>query len=433
MEFTAYPRLGEVSYKWKHASGMKIFVIPKKGYQKKTALWATRYGSVDNCFKKPGDEVFTKVPDGIAHFLEHKLFEQKDESVLDKFSRLGASPNAFTSFLQTAYYFSCTEKFGENLKLLLDFVQNPWITSENVEKEKGIIGQEIRMYEDSAQWRVFFNLLDCLYEKHPVRIDIAGTIESIAGIDKEMLTECWETFYNPSNMALVIVGDVDPDEISEIIDVCVRQVESKGNVERYYPAEEQGLLCERREQTLTVSMPQFLMGIRDEAGLSGIPLLRRRTALEIAMDAWIGRSSTLYNELYDLGLINDSFGADVTIEQVFGFILWGGQSPEPDKTAEHIGKSLLGLVRDGLDNEAFNRVRKAHEGHFIRSLNSTERLSRSLIDCHFAGADFFNLAEIYASITKDEINIVLKEVFSKPFALSVIRPRSEADSAQDAI
>ena len=136
---------------------------------------------------------------------------------------------------------------------------------------------------------------------------------------------------------------------------------------------------------------------------------------------------------YDLGLINDSFGADVTIEQVFGFILWGGQSPEPDKTAEHIGKSLLGLVRDGLDNEAFNRVRKAHEGHFIRSLNSTERLSRSLIDCHFAGADFFNLAEIYASITKDEINIVLKEVFSKPFALSVIRPRSEADSAQDAI
>lgn len=426
MDIKQYPRLGETLHTWIHPSGMPVYVVKKPGYQKKTAIFATSYGSIDNRFRKPGTCEETEVPDGIAHFLEHKLFEQPDQNVLEKFSQLGASPNAFTSFHQTAYYFTCTDQFEENLRLLLTFVQNPWLTEENVEKEKGIIAQEIRMYDDNADWRVFFNLLTCLYAEHPVRIDIAGTVDSISGITRELLMDCWQTFYNPSNMALAVVGDVDPQLVADLADACVPQRHNQGRIGKVYPAEKPGLAKELHEQKLAVSMPQFMMGIRDGVSVSGTALLRRRTALEIAMDAWAGRSSSLYNELYEQGLINESFGTDVTMVPAFAFVAWGGQSPDPDRVAGRLRESLADLVREGLEEEAFQRVRRAHEGQFIRSLNASDRLARDLVDSHFAGAGVFELAEVYATLTREEANAVIREALAEPAAMSVIRPLSDS-------
>ncbi len=422
MEIKQYPRLGETLHTWTHPSGMPVLVVRKPGYQKKTAIFATSYGSIDNRFRKPGDAVDTVVPDGIAHFLEHKLFEQQDQNVLEKFSQLGASPNAFTSFHETAYYFTCTDQFEENLRLLLTFVQNPWLTEENVEKEKGIIAQEIRMYDDNADWRVFFNLLTCLYAEHPVRIDIAGTVSSITDITRDMLMDCWRTFYNPSNMALAVVGDVDPQSVFQMADALIAQRENKGRVGKVYPLEKPGLAKAMHEQQLPVSMPQFMMGIRDDATTTGAALLRRRTALEIALDVWVGRSAALYQELYESGLINESFGTDVTMLPAFAFVAWGGQSPNPDAVADRLRASLQTLVGEGLDEAAFHRVRKAHEGQFIRSLNASDRLARELVDSCFADAGVFDLAEVYASLTLEEVNGVVRDVLGQPAAMSVIRP-----------
>mgnify|MGYP001809817367 FL=1 len=423
---TVYPRLGETLHTWTHASGMKVFVVRKEGYQKKTAIFATSYGSIDNRFRKPGEAEETEVPDGIAHFLEHKLFEQPDQNVLEKFSRLGASPNAFTSFHETAYHFTCTDRFDENLALLLDFVQNPWLTDENVEKEKGIIGQEIRMYDDDADWRSFFNLLTCLYAAHPVRLDIAGSVESIAPITKDMLMDCWRTFYSPSNMALAVVGDVDPEEVVTLVEAHIRQQENRGRIDKVYPVEQPGLARSVREQTLAVSMPQFLMGYRDDVRCAGSALQRRRIALDIALDALAGRSSVLYNQLYEEGLVNESFGTDATLVPAFGFVMLGGQSPDPDRTAGRIREAVDALVRDGVDEEAFARVKRAHEGMFIRSLNSSEKLARELVDSHFADAGFFGLADVYATLTREETNGIVREVLGNPSALSVIRPLETA-------
>jgi predicted Zn-dependent peptidase len=197
MKVLEFSRIQEKVYEYEHSSGLKAFVIPKEGYNKVYSTFATYYGSINNCFIAPGEKSETKVPDGIAHFLEHKLFEQEDGSVMDKFSKIGAQSNAYTSSTQTVYLFSCTDKFDENFKLLLKFVQNPYLTDENVEKEKGIIAQEIRMYEDNADWRVFFNLLNALYVNHPVKIDIAGTVDSISKITKDALHKCYNTFYHP--------------------------------------------------------------------------------------------------------------------------------------------------------------------------------------------------------------------------------------------
>jgi len=425
LEMKQFTRLGETLHTYVHPSGMKVYIVRKAGYQKKTAVFATSYGSVDNRFRKPGATEETHVPDGIAHFLEHKLFEQQDMNVLEKFSRLGSSPNAFTSFHETAYHFTCTNRFDENLQLLLDFVQHPWLTDENVEKEKGIIGQEIRMYDDNAEWRVFFNLLTCLYRSHPVRLDIAGTVETIAGITKELLLDCYHTFYSPSNMALAVVGDVDPETVVAMVNDRIEQQENRGRISKVYPVEQPGVARALREQQLVVSMPLFLMGVRDDAVSTGMALLRRRTALSVAMDALAGRSSELYSRLYEEGLINDSFGTDVMMVPAFGFITWGGQSPDPDKVAALMREAVKKLVADGLEADAFARVRRAHEGQFIRSLNSLELLARELVDNGFADTCHYDLAEVYATLTLEEVNTAIREVLGKPCAISVIRPIPE--------
>ncbi|NLM72836.1 MAG: insulinase family protein [Clostridiaceae bacterium] len=416
-----YEKVGETLYEYRHESGLKVFFVKKAGYNKKTAMFGTNYGSIDNVFKVQGSDREIEVPDGIAHFLEHKLFEQKDGNMLDKFSRLGASPNAFTSFTQTVYYFSCTDLFEDNFRMLLDYVQNPWLTDENVEKEKGIIGQEIRMYEDNAEWRVFFNLLECLYVKHPAKLEIAGSIESISKITKELLYDCYHTFYTPSNMIVVVVGDLEPEGVFSIVDDMIK-FKDRGKVEKRYPDEPEELNSEYREQKLSVSMPLFYMGIKDNKRVSGAELLKRRIALSIALNDTMGRSSTLYNRLYEEGLINDSFRFEASLDQAFGFVAWGGQSVDPKKTAEIISGVLKELAEKGIDEKSFTRIKKSYQGMYIRSFNSVDTIAREVMDTCFNGTSYFDVGKIYEELDVSYTNNVIREVFNNKAALSVINP-----------
>lgn len=417
-----YEKLGETLYEYHHSSGLKVFLIKKPGYEKKTAMFGTNYGSIDSVFKTQGSDEPIKVPDGIAHFLEHKLFEQEDgENMLDKFSRIGASPNAFTSFNQTVYYFSCTDLFEENFRMLLDYVQHPYLTDENVEKEKGIIGQEISMYQDNADWRVFFNFLECLYVKHPIKLEIAGTIESVAQITKELLYDCYNTFYTPSNMVVVVVGDLNPDEVFSTVDNMIQFKDR--SVEKEYPDEPEELNKEYIDQKLTVSMPLFYMGVKDNVRVSGLELLKRRAAMGMLLSHTMGRTSVLYNELYENGLINESFRFEASLDKGYGFLAWGGQSPDPKKTAEIIGKALKEILAKGIDKECFNRIKKAQKGSFIRSLNSVDAIAREMMDTFFNETNYFDMVKVFEELDIEYANKALSEVFGNKTALSVINPQ----------
>lgn len=422
MKIMEYDRICEKLYQYDHASGLKVFIIPKKGYNKIFSTFATCYGSSNNTFTEPGSGEVTQVPDGIAHFLEHKLFEQKDGSVMDKFVKLGSDSNAYTSFTQTVYLFSCTSLFEENFRLLVDFVQHPYLTDENVEKEKGIIGQEIKMYEDNADWRVYFNLLDALFVNHPVKIDIAGTIDSINKITKETLYNCYNVFYHPSNMVILVVGDVEPETVIRIVEEKIEARNNPGRVDRIFPEEPSHHNKRMVEKKLAVSMPQFLMGIKDDSGVSGYELIKREVSLEIILSMLIGRSSLLYNQLYDEGLINQNFGSEVSLEQSFGFTSWGGQSKDPIEVSKRINEAIKNMLEKGLDENSFNRIRRAYEGRFIRSLNSPEAISYEFIPLYFKGARYFDYSKLYEELSIQDAEAVLKDHFIKEPSLSVIWP-----------
>jgi len=422
MKVKDFERIQEKIYSYDHPSGLKAFVIPKKGYNKVYATFATYYGSINNTFVVPGQKNETHVPDGIAHFLEHKLFEQEDGSVMDKFSKLGSSPNAYTSFTQTVYLFSCTDFFEDNFRLLINYVQHPYLTDESVEKEKGIIGQEIKMYEDNADWRVFFNLLDALYVNHPVKIDIAGTVDSISKITKETLLLCYNTFYHPSNMIILVVGDVDPRSVFEMVEKGIEIKENPGKIESIFPDEPQHHNKQVVEKKLAVAMPQFQMGIKDNSNVFGYELLKRKVAIEIILSMLMGKSSPLYSELYDKGLINQTFGSDVTLEGLYGFSAWGGQSNEPVKVYERINEVLEKTKKTGLDSESFSRIKNAHEGRFIRSLNSPENISYNFIPLYFKDANYFDHAKVYEELSFIDAEEIFHSHFALEPALSIIWP-----------
>ncbi|NMB33057.1 MAG: insulinase family protein [Clostridium sp.] len=419
-----YKNLNEVVYSYTHKSGLKAFVIPKKGYLKKYATFATHYGSVNNRFSLNESNNVIEIPDGVAHFLEHKLFEQKDGSVMDKFSKLGSNPNAYTSFAQTVYLFSCTERFKENLKLLLDFVQNPYITDESIEKERHIIAQEIKMYEDNANWRVFFNLLDALYKKHPVKVNIAGSIESISKIDRDVLYTCYDTFYHPSNMLLLVVGDVDPKEVFMQIDEGISKYDKKPDIKRLFPKEQEAINTDYVEQKLAVSIPIFQMGFKDtNFQTGGIESLKREVAVKISLGMLMGRSSEFYNRLYKEGLINNTFGFDYTIEEDYAYSAFGGESQDPFLVKEKLIKKIEELQNNGLNRDDYERVKRAMNGRFIKQLNSVEGISHMFISVHFRGANMFDYFKVYSEISFEYVEKMFKQHFNiDKLALSVIRP-----------
>lgn len=423
MKTKRYERLNETLYYDQLDNGLEVYILPKEGFSKTYATFTTRYGSIDNEFQAPGKERL-RVPDGIAHFLEHKMFEQKEGDVFAEFAAHGASANAFTSFDRTAYLFSSTQDVPHNVETLLNFVQEPYFTDQNVEKEKGIIGQEIRMYDDDADWRVYFGLIANYYHNHPVKIDIAGTVESISHITKDLLYECYETFYHPSNMLLFIVGAVNPEEMMEL----VRQNQAKKSygkqapIERFYPEEPETVAEKRSVVHLPVGIPKCMFGFKDKkAGVTGEALLKREVATEILLDMLFSPSSDLYQKLYDAGLINSGFGAEYSGETAYGFSIIGGDTKDPDTLVSTVEAELKNIRVQGIDAEAFALSKKKKTGEFLRALNSVEFIANSFTKYRFGGTDLFARVDVLEAMTADDVQARMKEhIDFNQFAVSIV-------------
>ncbi len=408
-----------------HESGLRVYVFPKKGFSKYYAIYGAEYGSIDRCFQVPGEDGLTTVPDGIAHYLEHKLFEQEDGgNAFDLFAKTGASSNAFTSFDMTAYLFSCTDKFYENLEILLEFVNHPWFTRENVAKEQGIIGQEIKMYDDDPEWRVFFNALSAMYHENPVKIDIAGTVESISQITPELLYRCYNTFYNPANMVLVMVGDVDLEKAMTYVDKYVDAGRNLGQIPRGEVTEPKVRKQEIVEQKLLVSRPLFRIGFKDTSvDRDAESRLRREIANDLILEAVFGKSSDFYMELYEKGLIDNSFGAETEIAKTYGFTLLGGESNQPEEVYGKVQEKLDQLKKEGIPAEELARARKVLISGNIRMFNSVERMGNAFIRHILAGYHPLEFANEVKKVTDEMVMTQLREHFDTGNAvLSVVRP-----------
>ena len=414
---------GETIYSGTHSSGLDIYIVPKPEYSGSYAIFGTRYGSVDSDFVVPGETEVTHVPDGIAHYLEHKMFDQPDGSnVFDKFSKYGGNANAFTSFNITAYLFSSTSNFEENLATLLDYVQSPYYTDETVEKEQGIIGQEIRMYDDSPGWKLFFNFINCLYNEHPVKKEIAGTVESISHITADYLYKCYNTFYNLSNMSLVIVGNVDVDRALKVICDGIKNNEPFNEpIKRVYPAEPESIAKPYAEKSMAVSAPMFMLGWKDiDVNKTGAELLKKNIEITILMRMLFGKSSAIYKKLYDMNLINSTFSEDYSMQPDYGFTSLDGESRDPQKVFEII---LDELERTELDEADFERTKKVTWGSYIRSHNDIENYAGTFLQLLFMGIDYFDYYDVYKTVTFDDVKSRFKEHFKRErAALSVVKP-----------
>jgi len=420
--------LREKIYFHKLDNGLEIFILPKKDYTKKYAIFGTRYGSIDNKFIIPGEKEATEVPEGIAHFLEHKLFESEEGGVFNRFSKLGSNVNAYTNFNSTCYLFSCTDKFYENLSILIDFVQSPYLTDENVEKEKGIIEQEIRMYQDNPNWKVFFNGLRGLYANHPVRIDIAGTVDSIYKINKDELYKCYNTFYVPNNMVVFIVGDVDRDETYKTIEKSLKASYKKlsGDVERILPEEAKGIKEKKIEEKLSVSMPLFNIAFKNTNNfLEARELLRTDIETKVLLDTVFGRSSKLYKRLYDQGLINENFETEYTFDVSYGHSVIGGESKDPESVYKAICDEIEAIKNKGLNKEDFERVKKKSIGQHISSYNSVEFIANTFISYYFKGINLFDYITELQSLDYESVSKRFNEHFDlDKGVLSLVKPNS---------
>ncbi|MGG1831975.1 pitrilysin family protein [Cytobacillus firmus] len=407
MEKITFDQLQEELYYEKLDNGLDVYILPKKGFNKTYATFTTKYGSIDNHFLPPGKEEFIKVPDGIAHFLEHKLFEKEDGDVFQQFSKQGASANAFTSFTRTAYLFSSTSNVELNLETLIDFVQDPYFTEKTVEKEKGIIGQEITMYDDDPDWRLYFGLIENMFKNHPVKIDIAGTIESISHITKDMLYECYETFYHPSNMLLFIVGPVDPDQImSQVKDnQSKKDYKEMPEIKRQFEEEPPEAAEKKKVLEMNVQTSKCLVGIKSSTpNQSGKEMLINEMSLNVLLDILFGKSSEHYSTLYNEGLIDDTFSYDYTQEQGFGFAMVGGDTNDPDRLAETLQKMLLDSREKGaISQETLDRTKKKKIGAFLRAVNSPEYIANQFTRYAFNEMDLFDVVPTLESITLEDV------------------------------
>jgi predicted Zn-dependent peptidase len=415
-------RIGEKYYYMKHRSGLDIYVIPKK-LTSAYALFCTRYGAVDNCFKLAGEEEFTRVPDGIAHYLEHKMFENEDGfDTFSRFAAYGASANAFTSMNVTAYLFKCTENFDKNLEILLDYVTHPYFTPENVQKEQGIIAQEIRGREDWPEIVQYMNLLSALYEKSQAKIRVAGTVESIQKIDAPLLYKCYDVFYNLSNMFLCVSGDVTPEEVLAVADKMLPVQEEK-KIERLYETEGREPVKKYVEAKFEVAKPMFLLGLKDGFFSSNARENQKRSiTMELITETLFGYSSEFAVEVYESGLIDELDADYSTVGEAGSFFLFGGESNDVDAALDKFKEYMESVKKNGLDAESFERARRLKYASFVRSFESTgiaETFSMSLIK----NADWFDTGDIIAEITIEEANALVRELFDeKYYAVSVISP-----------
>ena len=412
--------LNEKYYDIDHPSGLKILVMHKENYSSTYAIFATKYGSIDTMIQM-SDGSFKEIPEGTAHFLEHKLFESEDLDAFERFAKTGASANAYTSFERTGYLFSCSANFKKNLEILLDFVQNPYFTQATVEKEQGIIGQEIDMYKDAPDWEVMFNCLRTMYHNLPVRIDIAGTQESIAQITAKTLYGCYDNFYNLHNMVLAVAGNADVDEIVEVADKVLKPVEGK-MAQRKVIDEPEEVIDSYIEEKLSVATPQFMFGFK-ESWDTPERTTKEEISMEILLDMISGQSSELYKRLFDGKLINNSFGFEYFTGFGYSCVLFAGESNDPKKVAEEIVGEIGKFRETGFDKTAFERTKKKLYGRMIMGMNDIEGLANNMAVSYFAGEDVFTDFEIFKTVTLDDVNDIFKKTLDENRSvLSVINP-----------
>ena len=406
MEKISFEQLQEELYFEELDNGLKVYILPKKGFNKTFCTFTTNYGSIDNMFVPLNETQYKKVPDGIAHFLEHKLFEKKDRDVFQEFSKNGASANAFTSFTRTAYLFSSTQNVENNLETLIDFVQDPYFSEKTVEKEKGIIGQEITMYDDNPDWRLYFGLIENMYENHPVKIDIAGTVESISHITKDLLYECYDTFYHPSNMLLFIVGPVDPKEYMESIKGNQQKKEytKKSEIKRKFEEEPQEVHKKKHVLAMNVQTSKCLVGIKAlDTEQQGAEMLKNELCINTLLDMIFSNSSENYQHLFSDGLIDDTFSYDYTQEKGFGFAMIGGDTSKPDELADRIQKILLEAKSTAIQGETLERTKKKRIGTFLRAVNSPEYIANQFTRYSFNDMNLFDVVSTIEQITVEDI------------------------------
>lgn len=412
-------KVKEKVYIEKLENGLTVMIIPKKGIQKKYMIWGTHYGSNESSFVVPGEEEVTTVPNGVAHFLEHKMFEQENgTNSLDVLTALGVEANAYTTNDHTAYLFECTDNFYEAMDELMDYIQHPYFTDENVEKEKGIIGQEIMMYDDYPEWRVYLNAMQAMYHKNPVKIDIVGTIETISKIDKEILYKCYQTFYNPSNMTMVLCGDFEPEELLEEVKKRLVDTKASGEIKRIYPEEPEETVQEKIEQKLEVSQCLYTIGIKD----TGKCDVKKHMAMEILLNLIIGRSSNLYKELYNAGIIYAQPSLEYEFTNIYAHALISGQSNEPEKVYQKFKEEVNRLKTEGIKEEDANRMKKMIYGGYVKEFDDVVDIARMFLADHFKGVNSFDYLEEMKGITVEFLEQILKDVFKEEkMVISIVK------------
>lgn len=413
--------IGESYVKAVHPSGLKIYILEKPQYNSSYAIFGTKYGSIDTCFAVNSEKV--SVPEGIAHFLEHKLFESEDGDAFTKYAETGAAANAFTSFDRTCYLFACSDRFYDNLAILLDFVQSPYFTAQTVSKEQGIIGQEIRMYDDSPDWRVTFNMLGAMYKNHPVKIDIAGTVESIAQINDKLLYSCYNTFYNLSNMFICIAGNVNTEKVLAQINGALKPSE---------PVEITRIGCDEPDtvqknfvsQKMAVAYPMFCLGFKEPVSAPE-RTVKEKVATALLLEIIAGDASPLYKRLINAGLINDEFGFEYFTGHGYAAVMFEGESSDPEKVAAEIKAEIERIKTDGIDKKLFSAVRCGMYGDAVRSFNSVESITMNLVNCAMFDCGLFDELKYLKNITAEDVLKRLQLLDADKSVLSVIEPTEE--------
>ncbi len=415
-------KIKEKIYTEKLKNGLTVIIIPQKGVQKKYIIWGTHYGSNDNKFIVPGETEVTEVPKGVAHFLEHKMFEQENgKNSLDVLTSLGVSANAYTTNDHTAYLYECTDNFYEALDEFMDYVQHPYFTDENVEKEKGIIGQEIKMYDDYPEWKVYLNALEAMYYKNPVKLDITGTVETISHIDKDILYKCYNTFYNPSNMCLVISGDFVPEQILEEIKKRLIEKPQNGEIKRIYEPEPEEIVKEKIKQQMQVSQPLFTIGIKCNPP-SPKEKVKIHIAMEIILNMLIGESSALYKELYQAGNMYAMPNLSYEFGENYAHLLISENANDPEEVYEKLKQKIEEFQNNGLNVDNFERMKKMIYGEYVKEYNDVTSIARMFLSDFMKGIHSFDYLEEIDTIDIGFANQVLKDNFKKEkMVLSVVK------------
>ena len=424
MKKTYYPRLDETVCRKVLDNGLTVMVVPKPGFSRKIAYFLTNYGSVHTDFTLEGVKYST--PAGVAHYLEHKMFDLPGRDVTEEFAALGASPNAFTSYGMTAYYFTCTDNFTPALRLLLEFVSTPYFTEESVEKERGIIAQEILMYADSADSVVMEDMNRGLYRSHPIRVPIAGTVESIQAITPQTLYDCHRAFYHPANMALCVVGDVDPEEVAAIAQELLPREKYPVAVPDFGEAEPENAVTPLSRREMDVAMTTFQLAFKCPPPPSGKDFAHQELVAGLAAEMLFGQSSQLYQWLYEDGLIDSSFGGGEEFGAGTAILTCGGDSQDPEEVRNCILNEARFLAENGLDQASFDRVKRSFLGGRFKHLTSFDGTCFRLVAYHMEGYDYFDFPELFEEVTAEEVRrFIADNVKAERCSLAIVDPRTK--------